>query len=148
MKTTDDRNAMTCEVCARRMARLDRVEIYAGESIRSQEISYWDTLNRQYRYRYARRNPSTAGLHGFAWYQFSREQRRLLLAEMLKSGETAWALGLPALVEADRVSAAGRRRMLKTARDIVSRVRKGEQNVGDLARVVEILNRLAREVAR
>lgn len=146
MDTTGEPEKVTCKNCLDRIRRLRQSEPYAGEMIRLVEIQHWASLSLQYRYRYARRSPETSDLQSWRWYQFSRAQRRLLIAEMIQDGHTAWALGLPGTgsvsLPTEQVTD-----LLKTARKIAIGVQAGRQPVEHLGRVTEILNTLGQALA-
>lgn len=144
-ETTEQPGSMTCEVCRRRWAVLERTEIYAGEPIRLVEIDWWAKLPRPYRYRFCRRFTETHGVHGLAWYQFSRRQRDLLLSEIRKDGAAAWVLGIPG-IEPERVGVEHLKPIWRAQRRIISEVMKGKQDPADLRRVLELQQEIARGV--
>lgn len=143
--TTTDPEAMTCEVCRKRWARLQKTELYAGEAIPVAQIDYWASLARPYRFRFCRRFTETQSLQGFHWYQFSRKQRLLLLSEMRKQPDAAWFMGLPG-TEQEPIAPAELKPIWRKVTKIIQGVRAGRQPVEHLERALELQAELARRV--
>lgn len=143
LKTTESPAEVTCKNCVDRLERLARFEVYAGHEIPLIQIDYWKDLHRSRRFGLCRRFEATKGKHSWQWWQFSDEQRAMLLSEIRKDNYAAWILGVEG-VEFSDYEINQQKALFRTQAAIVKRVLAGKAPKEALEKVLEIQTKIGR----